>query len=126
MPFDSRVTMRCLRAMSGREVDADVVGDDPELLAVLQVLVEVGGVQQRLRRDAAAQQAGAAGADGVALDDRGLEAHLGGADRGHVAAGAAADHGDVEISPLAKVSSCRAGAPREAARATGHATRRRT
>ena len=88
--------MRSLRDITAGKSIADVVGQDPELLAVLEVLVEVGGVQQRLRRDAAAQQAGAAGARGVALDDRGLEPHLGGADRRHVAAGAGPDHGDVE------------------------------
>ena len=60
MPLLRRGTIRSLRAITAGEVDADVVGDDPVLLAVLEVLVEVGGVEERLRGDAAAQEAGAA------------------------------------------------------------------
>ena len=33
----------------------------------------------------------------LALDDRGLEAKLGGADRGDITAGTRADHGEVEL-----------------------------
>src|SRR6185295_10822075 len=85
-----------LAAHRGGEVDPHVVGDDAVLLAVLDVLVEVGRVQERLRGDAAPQQAGAAGADGISLDDRRLEAHLRRSYRRHVAAGARPDHRDVE------------------------------
>ena len=60
MPFRGGVTIRCLAGHQRREVDADVVGDDAVLLAVFQVLVEVGRVQQRFRGDAAAEEAGAA------------------------------------------------------------------
>ena len=56
MPFDSRDTIRCLRLISAAKSMPDVVGDDAVLLAVLQVLVEVRGVEERLGRDAAAQE----------------------------------------------------------------------
>ena len=49
-----------------------------------------GGVDQRLRRDAAADQAGAA--EPVAFDQHGVEAELAGADRRDIAARPAADH----------------------------------
>ena len=56
--------------------------------------VDLGRAQDRLRRDAGVVEAAAAGL--VVLDDGGLLAQLGGADRGDVAAGAAADHDHVE------------------------------
>ena len=103
--------------------DAVVVGLDDALFALehlAQVQRETGNVdavlgervtgvlevfrrlQQCLRRDAADVGAGAAqcrAALGVLpfVDAGGLEAQLRSADRGHVAAGAAADHDDVEL-----------------------------
>src|SRR5204863_4115904 len=50
----------------------------------------IGGMDHRLRRDAAADQASAA--EPVLLDQHGVEAELAGADRGDIAAHAAADH----------------------------------
>ena len=52
--------------------------------------IAVGSMDQRLRRDAAANEAGAA--EPVALDQYGVEAELTGTDRGDIAAHAAADH----------------------------------
>ena len=52
-------------------------------------LIELGGAQQRLGRDAAPIEADAA--ELLALDDRGLQAELRRADRGDIAAGAGAD-----------------------------------
>ena len=71
-------------------VDRDVLGDDAELGAVAGLVVDLGRAQHRLGRDAGVVEA--APARLVALDDRGLLAELGGADRGHVAARAPADH----------------------------------
>ena len=64
------------------------------LLPVLRDLQRVRVLEQRLGRDAAPVQAGAA-EHRRALDDGGLQAELRGADRGDVAAGAGADHHDV-------------------------------
>src|SRR3546814_488614 len=61
---------------------------------VLDVAVDLGRAQQRLGRDAAPVQADAA--ELVALDDGGLEAQLGRADRRGIAAGAGAEDDDVE------------------------------
>ena len=57
-------------------------------------LEQLGGVEQRLRRDAADIEAGAAEGR-VLLDDGDLEAELGGADGADIAAGAAADDGEI-------------------------------
>ena len=64
---------------------------------VAGLLEQVRGLQQRLGRDAADVEAGAAQRR-VLLDDRHLQAELGGADRRHIAAGAGADHDEVEDS----------------------------
>ena len=64
------------------------------LLPVLRDLQRVRVLEQRLGRNAAPVEAGAA-EHRRALDDRGLQAELRGADRGDVAAGAGADHDDV-------------------------------
>ena len=78
----------------------DAAGLDAQLGALLRDLGEdLGGVQHRLGRDAGVVEAAAAGL--VALDDGGLLAELGGADRGDVAAGAAADHDHVVDRPSA-------------------------
>ncbi len=67
-------------------------------------LEQLGRVEQRLGRDAADVEAGAAERL-AALGAGGLEAKLRGADRGDVAAGAGADHQDVEIVILSHVLS---------------------
>ena len=63
---------------------------------VTRFLEQLGGVEQRLGRDAADVEAGAAERL-AAFGAGGLEAELRGADRGDIAAGAGADHQDVEI-----------------------------
>jgi hypothetical protein len=70
-----------------------VVGHDPEFGSALSQRVELRGLEHGLGRYAAAVEAGAAQA--VALDQEGASAELGGAERGHVAAGTATDDGDV-------------------------------
>ena len=71
------------------EADALVAGQ-AELGALLgHAMKEVGGLEQRLRRDAAAVEAGAA--EPVALDEADREAELRGADGAHVAHAAAED-----------------------------------
>ena len=65
----------------------------PELGAVQRVVVDLGRVEHRLRGDAGVVEA--APARLVLLDDRRLQAQLGGPDRRHVAAGTAADHDHV-------------------------------
>ena len=67
---------------------------DAPLLRVLDDLQRVRVLEQRLGRDAAPQQAGAAERL-LLLDDGDLQSELRGADRGHVAAGAGADDDDV-------------------------------
>ena len=62
----------------------------------------VGGMDQRLRRDAAAQQAGAAGP--LAVDQHGVEAELAGADRRDIAAGSAADDENARAQGFGHVS----------------------
>ncbi|MGY3082320.1 hypothetical protein ACVWZZ_008728 [Bradyrhizobium sp. LM6.10] len=61
---------------------------------VLHVVIDLGRAQQRLGRDATPVQADAA--EIGFFDDRDLEAELGGADRGDIAAGTGADDDDVE------------------------------
>src|SRR5262249_12030501 len=58
---------------------------------------ELGGVQQRLGRDAADVQAGAAGPV-TGVDERDLEALVGGEEGGGVAAGAAAEDGELRFN----------------------------
>ena len=55
-PVDDAV----LAALHGGEVEAQPLDDDPVVLAVLHLVEQVGGVEEGLGRDAAAQQAGAA------------------------------------------------------------------
>ena len=76
----------------------------PNVLALAGVVGDLGGVQQRLGRDAAAVQAGAA--DLVLLDQRDPLAELGGAQRAGVAAAAATEDDDVVAArqPLIKLS----------------------
>src|ERR1700743_2801617 len=63
---------------------------------MLHVMIDLGGSQQRLGRDAAPVQADAA--EVGFLDDRGLEAELGSTNGCNLAAGAGADDNDVEGS----------------------------
>src|SRR5690606_24993486 len=74
--------------LPARVVEAEV------LRLIAQHVRDLGAAQQRLGRDAAPVEADAAQV--LALDDRGREAELGGADRRDVAARAAADDEDVE------------------------------
>ena len=77
-------------------VDADggLAERQAPFLPVLRDLQRVGVLEQRLGRDAAPVEAGAA-EHRRALDDRGLQSELSGANRGDVAAGPGADHDDV-------------------------------
>ena len=79
-------------------VDADgglAEGQAP-FLPVLRDFERVGVLEQRLGRDAAPVEAGAA-EHRRALDDRRLQSELRGADRGDVAAGARSDDDDVVL-----------------------------
>ena len=73
---------------------AGVYAFDAEFLCFFQVVPKFGVEQQRLGRDAAYVQAGAA-EHVVFFDEGGFQAVLAGADRGGVASRAAADDGDV-------------------------------
>ena len=67
---------------------------DAEFLGLFQVIPEFGVEQQRLGRDAAHVQAGAA-EESVFFDESGLQAVLAGANRGSVSGRSAADDGYV-------------------------------
>ncbi len=77
-----------------RKIEADIVGGQPELGGAPHRCVKLGGAQQRLGRDAAPIQADAA--EMLALDDRGFQAELRGADGGDITAGASADDCQIE------------------------------
>ena len=90
------------------------VGVDAELLALAGRVGDLGGVQQRLGRDAAAVQAGAA--ELVLLDQGDRQAELGGAQRARVAAAAAAEDDQVELAAgswVANVPPVMPGQPHE-------------
>ena len=75
-----------------RQVDREALDGDPQgRTASAHLLGEVGGVDQRLRRDAAVVEADSAEAL-VLLDEDHVLAELGQPDGGHVAARAGADH----------------------------------
>ena len=74
-------------------VDRDVLGHHTDLRTVSGLLVDLGGAQQSLRRDAGVVQAAAPRL--VLLDHRGLQPQLGRADGGVVAPGAGADNDHV-------------------------------
>src|SRR5438067_1774461 len=78
------------------KIDADATGGNRKapVLRVLHDLQRMRVFEQRLRRNAAPIQAGAAQRF-LLLDDGRLEPELRGADRGDVAAGAGADHNHV-------------------------------
>ena len=92
---DARLHHRILVGLHRREIELRRADLDAERLeAVAGEIEHLGGVEERLRRDAADVQAGAA--EGRALlDDRDLEAKLGGLDGADVAAGAGADDGEI-------------------------------
>jgi hypothetical protein len=92
------LTLEHLRQVKGqaRHIDAVLLESMAGVLEVFRRL------QQRLRRDAADVGAGAAqGRTALGIlrlvDARHLEAQLGSADGGHIAAGTAADHDDVKL-----------------------------
>ena len=76
------------------DVDLGVAELDAPLLGVLRFVEELGDVQQRLRRNAAAIQAHAAGVL-LVVDERDLHAEVGGIERGRVPTGARPNHCDV-------------------------------
>ena len=90
-PVDDAVLVR----VDPGHVDALERGPDAEPGALAGVVGDLGRVQQRLGRDAAVVQAGAA--DLVLLDQRDRHAELGGAEGAGVAAAAAAEDHDVEL-----------------------------
>ena len=94
-PADDAVLVR----VDPGHVDADQVGLDAELLALAGLVGDLGRVQQRLGRDAAAVQAGAAQLGLV--DQRHREVQLGRAQGGGVSAAAGAEDHDVEGSAAA-------------------------
>jgi hypothetical protein len=88
-----------------RHVDLDALRRDAvHLEAVLRFFVKLGGAQQRLGRNAADVEAGAAEADfalrvvvGFRLDAGRRQAQLRRADRSHITAGAGADYYDIKL-----------------------------
>ncbi len=85
-----------LRFMQLAEVELGRAEHDAvDAKTVACLLEEMRGLQQRLGRDAADIEAGAA-QGGALLDHRHLHAELGGADRRHVAAGPGADDDEIE------------------------------
>jgi len=80
----------------GVERHARLAEVDPDLAGALGVLDQRGDVEQRLGRDAALPQTGAAQALGGVHDDR-FEPELGAAERRRVAARPAAHHGHVHL-----------------------------
>ncbi len=78
------------------EIDLGLAEREAHVGSFLGVGDHLGGVEQRLRRDAADVEADAAQAR-VALDQHHLLAEVGGAEGGGVAAGARAQHQDVGV-----------------------------
>src|SRR3546814_20167295 len=71
------------------EVEGCPLDREPEQLGVLDVVIDLGGAQQRLRRNAAPIEADAA--EMLRFDHRRLHAELSGADRCDIAAGSTAE-----------------------------------
>ena len=96
MPLVRPVTILSLRACTWRMSIAGVPygNRDAPLLRVLNDLERVRVLEQRLGRNAAPDQAGAAERL-LLLDDGDLLAELRGADRGNIAARAGANHDDI-------------------------------
>ena len=103
MPPVNCFTILSLRRDHRLHVDLRVVGADAVVLEAVRQVVELArGIEQRLGRDAADVEAGAAQRGLAVLADEGidaggLQAELRRADRRHVAGGAAADDDDVEL-----------------------------
>ena len=83
-----------LPLVGGRPIELQAADLDPGDGAVTSLLVDLGGVQQRLGGDAATVQAGATKT--ILLDQSHLESQLGCSDGGDVAACACAQDDDVE------------------------------
>ena len=93
---------RVLALQDGRVIEADVVGQDAEIGAVLHGLQHVGGAQHGLGGNAAPVQAHAARA--LLLDERHAQPVLCGPNRRGVAARPTADDDDVECALLGHLS----------------------
>ena len=92
MPLHDRVAPGGHR----RVVDGRVARQDQAVvLGVADPVGEGGRLEQRLGRDAAAMEARPA--DLVLVDEGDLEAELGGPERRRVAAGARAEHDEIEV-----------------------------
>ena len=79
-----------LEAAQAVEVDRGLAEGDAPVLGEARLLDQPGDVQQRLRGDAAAVEAHPAGVR-LLVDERDVHAHVGGEERGRIAAGAAAN-----------------------------------
>ncbi len=77
------------------QVELDIVRREAELAHVVEQMVDLGGAQQRLGRDAAPVEADAA--EMLGLDDRDLHFQLRGADCRDIAARAATDDHQVKF-----------------------------
>jgi len=103
--LDELVDDRRLPLLGGGPVEGDVVGDEPERGSAFGQRVQLRRLQQRLGRDAAADQAGPA--KPILLDDRRLRAQLRGPDGGHVTARPTTYHRDIEgIGHIAPIYTC--------------------
>src|SRR5690606_16182641 len=78
----------------GREVTADAIGLQPEVLGAVHQVEDFDRPQQGLGRDAAPVETDAAKM--LAFDDGDVQPQLRTPDRGDIAAGAGADHDHVE------------------------------
>ena len=83
-PFDSRAATLRERSTIFFQVEGDGLGGKAEFVEPVQQVIDFRRPQQRFGRDAAPIEAYAA--EIFALDDGGLHAELGGADRGDIAA----------------------------------------
>ena len=103
MPCVEALTIFALALLHRRHVEAELAHLDAVRAELgLRPVIELGGFEQRLGRDAAGVEAGAA--EGVAaveilpfVDARGLELVLGRADRAGVAGRTGTDDDDVEL-----------------------------
>src|SRR5262249_48815883 len=81
---------RLLAALPDLEVELDAADVDAELLGPTDLFVDLGVLEKRLGRDAAAMRA-CAPDERILLDDGDFHSELAGADAGDIAARAAAD-----------------------------------
>ena len=87
------------------EVELNIADGDADALSVLELVVNIGGVQQGFRRDAAAQQTGAAEIL-VLFDDRRAQSQLSGADRSHITARPRANDDQIKRVVCAQWGEC--------------------